>query len=144
MWPPSVSHPFCSLNSSLGLAVWKQYGKIIRFLSWYSFYHYKVTPSLLVWAQTYNQPWAWCRMVYLEQNDMTPSHYLNQFWCIVGEALRYLHEGNFIGNAPDIYPWYTYREYRETAVQDTYRDTKKWIKVRFVTIYYTLLYFDNW
>ena len=38
----------------------------------------------------------------------------------------------------------TYREYRETAVQDTYRDTKKLIKIRTVTIYYTLLYFNFW
>ena len=36
----------------------------------------------------------------------------------------------------------TYREYRETAVQDTYHDTKKIIKERIVTIYYTLLYFN--
>ena len=40
------------------------------------------------------------------------------------------------------YTWY--REFCEMAVQDTYRDTKKWIEIRIVTMYYILLYFDIW
>ena len=52
----------------------------------------------------------------------------------------------FIVNQPalGVQRYTTYREYRETAVQDTSRDTKKWVNIRIVTIYYTLLYFDIW
>ena len=38
----------------------------------------------------------------------------------------------------------TYHEYREMVVQDMYRDTKKVIQIRIVTIYYTLLCLNIW
>ena len=37
-----------------------------------------------------------------------PSHYLNQCWLIISEVLRHSPEGNFTGNAPDIYHWYDF------------------------------------
>ena len=37
-----------------------------------------------------------------------------------------------------------YTTYCETAVQDTYCDMKKIFKIRIVTIYYTLSYFNIW
>ena len=37
-----------------------------------------------------------------------PSHYLNQCWLIISEVLWHSPEGNFTGNAPDIYNWYDF------------------------------------
>ena len=37
-----------------------------------------------------------------------PSHYLNQCWLIISKVLQHSPEGNFAGNAPDIYHWYDF------------------------------------
>ena len=37
-----------------------------------------------------------------------PSHYLNQCWLTISEVLGHSPEGNFTGNAEDIYPWYEF------------------------------------
>ena len=42
---------------------------------------------------------------------MAPSHYLNQCWLIVSEALRHSPEGNFTEDAQAIYPWYQFENY---------------------------------
>ena len=43
---------------------------------------------------------------------MAPSHYLNQCWLIISEALWHSPQGNFTGNAQDIYPWYEFENYQ--------------------------------
>ena len=42
---------------------------------------------------------------------MAPSHYLNQCWLIINEALWHSREGNFTGNAHYIYPWYEFENF---------------------------------
>ena len=42
---------------------------------------------------------------------MAPSHYLKQCWLIIIEVLWHSPEGNFTGNAQDIYPWYEFENY---------------------------------
>ena len=62
-------------------------------------------PSDAIWRQrtgsTLAQVMACCLMA--------PSHYLNQCWLIISEVLRHSPEGNFTGNAPDIYHWYDWK-----------------------------------
>ena len=38
-----------------------------------------------------------------------PRHYLNQCWLIICKALLHSSEGNFPGNAQNIYPWYQFQ-----------------------------------
>ena len=38
-----------------------------------------------------------------------PSHYLNQCWLIISKMLRHSPEGNFAGNAPNIYHWWLWK-----------------------------------
>ena len=42
---------------------------------------------------------------------MAPSHYLNQCWLIINEVLWHSSEGNFTGNAQDIYPSREFENY---------------------------------
>ena len=49
------------------------------------------------------QVMAWCLMA--------PNHYLNQYWLIINEILLCSPEGNFTGNAYNIYPWYLFENY---------------------------------
>ena len=59
-------------------------------------------PSDAIWCQrsgsTLDQVMVCCLTA--------PSHYLNQCWLIITKVLQHLPEGNFVGNAPDIYHWY--------------------------------------
>ena len=61
--------------------------------------------GLIIWQQrarsTFVQVMARCLTV--------PSHYLNQFWLILSEDLWHSPEGNFTGNAQDVYPWYEFK-----------------------------------
>ena len=43
---------------------------------------------------------------------MASSHYLNQCWLIINEVCRNSFDGNFAGNAQDIYPWYAFDKYQ--------------------------------
>ena len=42
---------------------------------------------------------------------MTPSHYLNHCGLIISEVFWHSPEGNFTGNAQDVYPWYEFENY---------------------------------
>ena len=57
---------------------------------------------------------------------MAPSHYLNQYWLIISKVLWHSYEGNFAGNAPDIYHWYDFEnDYRKTSnIRRTLVDSK--------------------
>ena len=43
---------------------------------------------------------------------MAPSHYLNQCWVIISEALWHSSAGNFTGNTQVIYPWNEFENYQ--------------------------------
>ena len=40
---------------------------------------------------------------------VVPSYYLNQLWLSISEVLWHSPEGNFIGNAQYLYPWYEFK-----------------------------------
>ena len=47
---------------------------------------------------------------------MAPSHYLNQCWLVISDALWHSSEGNFTGNAQDIHVWYKFDTLRKTKI----------------------------
>ena len=67
-----------------------------------------VWPSDAMWrvrtGSTLSQVMACCLTV--------PSHYLNQCSLVISDDLWHSHEGNFTGNAQDVYPWYKFQGYQ--------------------------------
>ena len=61
-------------------------------------------PSDTIWRHTSRSTLAQVMACCLT----APSHYLNQCWLIISEVLQHSPEGNFAGNAPDIYHWYDF------------------------------------
>ena len=53
---------------------------------------------------------------------MAPSRYLNQCWLIISEVFWHSPEGNFIGNAQDIYLWHTF----EKLIIEGYSHSSHW------------------
>ena len=55
---------------------------------------------------------TWSSLVQVMTCFLTaPSHYLNQCWLIISEALWHSPKCNFPGNAHGIYPWYEFENF---------------------------------
>ena len=55
-----------------------------------------------LWRQIHWRSWSTLVLV-MACYIMAPNHYMNQCWIIISEVLWYSPEGNFTGNAQDIY-----------------------------------------
>ena len=59
-----------------------------------------------------------------------PSHYPNQYWLTISELFWHSPEGNFTGNAQDIYPWYEFEKYefKITAASQRGQEINIWFR----------------
>ena len=88
--------------------------------------------GLWIWLQRPGSTLAYVMVCCLT----APSHYLNQCWLITGEVLWHSLNGNFIGNAQNIYHLNKFENYqsRDTARPPGANELKLWWSDRFGAI----------